>query len=367
MTTTTLGLQDPAAPDSEYLLDVLLEHSIDAVRGGAAFAWATNRGISLLLGDSVFEEYLQAGDFQLIIGVDEITTPSALEALAKAESTFPGLDVRAFMSADGEGLFHPKMAWFLRERSGSLIVGSGNLTGGGLWDNREAFSCSEMDAETMAHIQQQWAAWRTANTKRLYQVTDDQVLQKAEANRRSGRRRSAVKTTAPQAASAPTSTSDSARMILVAEIPASGDRWKQANFDKDNYEQFFGARVGTQRRMLFQSLKPGGNLGHVESRPSVEVASRNWRFELDAASGLAYPADGRPIGVFLRLKPRTFLYLLSMPGDTMHDELRNHLAAEASGGAIRRVREDVSAAQSLEAVQRLTMASDLAFADEVPD
>ena len=32
--------------------------------------------------------------------------------------------------------------------------------------------------------------------------------------------------------------------VLIAEIPASGNRWSTANFQKDDYENFFGARAG---------------------------------------------------------------------------------------------------------------------------
>lgn len=369
MTTTSLTLQNPAGQDSDYLLEVLLEQSIDALCGGAAYAWATPRGIALLLGDDVFEDFLRTGDFQLIVGVDAITTPAALQKLAEAESRFPTLTVRAFMSADGEGLFHPKLAWFGRGEAGSLIVGSGNLTGGGLWGNREAFTLSQLDRATMADVQQQWVAWRTANATRLYPVSDSEVLERAKQNTGwTHGRRGPVATPPPSARHVPSvSTADDERTLLIAEIPASGNRWKQANFDKSNYEQFFGAKVGTQRHMLFQSLRGNGTLGEVESRPSVEVASHNWRFELDAASGLDYPESGRPIGVFLRLKPRTFVYLLSMPGDGYYDELAAHLAgSDVADDQIRRLREKVSDAEDLEDVRRLVAASQRAFCDDVP-
>lgn len=371
MTTTSLTLQNPAAQDSEYLLDVLLEQSIDALRGGAAFAWATQRGISLLLGDAVFEDFLRAGDFQLIVGVDSVTTPDALRALAAAESKFPGLSARAFMSAAGEGLFHPKLAWFGHPLSGSLVVGSGNLTGGGLWDNREAFTLSVMENEPMNVILGQWAAWRTANAARLYSVLEPQVLERAERNIRWTRARKkpvSVPSTAPTAAITPAGLDD--RTVLIAEIPGRRNkRWSQANFHKADYEQFFGAQIGIQRLMLFQSLDEDGVLGEVEpSRPSIQVRSHNWRFELRAPRGLAYPENGRPIGVYLRLRARTFLYTVSMPGDAIHDELVVRLATTyARAGQMRALRENVTAAGDLEAVRRLVSASEEAFSDEVPD
>lgn len=371
MTTTSLTLQNPAEQDSEYLLDALLEQSIDALRGAAAYAWATQKGISLLLGDAVFGDFLRAGDFQLIVGVDSVTTPDALRALAAAESKFPGLSVRAFMSAAGEGLFHPKVAWFGHRLSGSLIVGSGNLTGGGLWDNREAFTLSVMDNDLMNGVQQQWAAWRTANAARLYPVLDPQVLERAKQNTRWTRARvEPVSEPSATPSVAPVPALLDERTVLIAEIPGHRNkRWNQVNYHRDDYEQFFGARVGTKRLMLFQSLNEDGSLGEVEpNRPSVQVRSRNWRFELRAPRGLAYPENGRPIGVYLRLRARTFLYMVSMPGDAVHDELVVHLAsAHARTGQMRTLCEDVKAAGGLEAVRRLVSASNEAFSDEVSD
>lgn len=105
-------------------------------------------------------------------------------------------------------------------------------------------------------------------------------------------------------------------VVLVAEIPQSGDRWKQANFDLDNYLNFFGAQVGTQRLVIFRHVNRDGTMADYErNRPSVEVKSRNFRFELAAASGIPYPSNGRPIGVFVRVATRTFFYRLLLPND----------------------------------------------------
>jgi HKD family nuclease len=371
VTSTTLKLQNPEDVDSEYLLEVLLNQSINAERGGAAYAWATSRGVSLLFEDSVFQEFLGSGSFHLIVGVDAVTTPATLEALAEAEHHYSGLWIQAFMSADNEGLFHPKFAWFEHQTSGSLIVGSGNLTGGGLWDNREAFTVSEMEAEATQRVQQQWEAWKISIAARLYPLLDSQVLEKAALNTgwTLGRRSSSGggRRSLPAVAPEPTALPRNDRELLIAEIPKSGNRWKQANFDRHNYEEFFGARVGTQRRMLFQSVDGHGATGEVESRPSVEVASRNWRFELNAASGLDYPTVGRPIGVFLRLRARTFLYYLSLPGSPWHEELVAHLeSSDVASADIRRLRETTAEAASLAAVQLLLRSGEGSFIDDDP-
>jgi hypothetical protein len=91
-----------------------------------------------------------------------------------------------------------------------------------------------------------------------------------------------------------------------------------------------------------------GSLGDLESRPSVEVKSQNYRFELAAAKGVAYPADGRPIGVFMRLDTGEFLYVLLLPGDAGYAAVSAFLDTEWDGPArqVRRVRTSVKALKS---------------------
>lgn len=366
MATTTLALQDPLADGAKYLLEVLLEHSIGGVRGGAAYAWATVRGIDLLFNDDVFVEFLKTGGFELVIGVDEITTPAALERLAGAEAVHPGLNVRAFLSQPGEGLFHPKYAWFAHAKTGSLIVGSGNLTGGGLWDNREAFTVTEFGVAESAAIEAQWAVWRTANASRLYKVTDAVVVERAAQNKPAGGRnrvaakvgKMTVPTPAPPIAD---------RLVLIAEV-AKGGRWAQANFHREHYEEFFGAEVGTQKRVRLRAVDALGHLGEDEARPSVQVASRNYRFEIGAARGVAYPAGGRAILVFFKVRLRTFVYSLCLPGSKDYDQLVAYLdSQEAKGTEMRQVVRKASELSNLDVVVRLAETADTAFEDEAAE
>ena len=72
-------------------------------------------------------------------------------------------------------------------------------------------------------------------------------------------------------------------------------------------------------------------LGEIEIRQSVSVASQNYRFELGAASGLAYPEEGRPIGAFIRISTRMFLYILAMPEDSYYEQIANFLGDSWTG------------------------------------
>ena len=99
--------------------------------------------------------------------------------------------------------------------------------------------------------------------------------------------------------------------VLIAEIPASGDRWSQANFDLENYRNFFGANEAVGNRLvIFRHVNEDGTMAEYErNRPPVTVKSRNFRFELAAASGPPYPnGEFRPIAVFVRIVGRTFFY-----------------------------------------------------------
>jgi hypothetical protein len=133
--------------------------------------------------------------------------------------------------------------------------------------------------------------------------------------------------------------------VLVAEIPKSGDRWNQANFDVGTYENYFGARVGTQRRIILQHISDSGQLASLESRPSVEVASQNYRFELAAAAGIIYPSNGRPIGVFIRQHNGVFIYRLILPSDSSYAKVRLILDSEWTGRTDRMRRVVTTAAR----------------------
>lgn len=316
-----------------YLLEHLLLESIGARRGGGIFAWANANGVKSILEDDAFDEFLVKGNFRLFVGTDSITDPPAVDKLIEISTKRPRLDVRAFMSPTAS-LFHPKMAWFEHEDHLSLIVGSGNLTMGGLRSNWEAFVCLKLAGDDMRDALTKIEAFLTSVTEHLLPITDPRVRDRAEKN--TGNERSLRTThTTPQARP---NISSSVEEVLVAEIPKSGDRWAQANFDLENYEGFFGAMAGSQRRISLHHVDSSGAVGDVESRPSVEVASHNYRFELAAARGLAYPSVGSPIGVFLRLVTGEFLYSLLLPGAAGHSELDQLLAANWQGRADRKRR-----------------------------
>ena len=316
-----------------YLLEHLLVESIGAVRGGGIFAWANTNGVKSLLEDDVFDDFLVAANFRLFVGTDSITDPPAVKRLIEISTKRPRLDVRAFMSPTSS-LFHPKMAWFDHDDHLSLIVGSGNLTMGGLRSNWEVFVVLKLTGAEREGALREIEGFVTAHADHLLPIADPRVLEQAAKN--TGNERSLRST--PSTTPTKLDIASSVEEVLVAEIPKAGDRWAQANFDQENYEGFFGAKVGSQRRISLHHVDGAGDLSDVESRPSVEVASQNYRFELAAARGLAYPAAGPPIGVFLRLATGEFLYSLLLPGDAGYQDVDGLLTANWHGRADRKRR-----------------------------
>ena len=215
-----------------------------------------------------------------------------------------------------------------------LITGSGNLTAGGLRWNIEAFNVTKLNAAEIKVVATQWEEYKTRCATNLLATDDPKVQEKLKQN---GEKRATKPKAHPEAeapeidiAVAPVvALEDSASVdavptvqseseVLVAEIPQSGNRWKQANFNLDTFVNFFGASKTKARRAYFFHVHADGTVGHQEVRPAVVVVSQNYRFELDAASGLPYPTNGRPIGVFVRVAARTFTYMLLMPNDPAH-------------------------------------------------
>lgn len=359
-----LYIQDPTFPE-EYSLHEALIHACDSTSYGAgAFAFVTSGGVRLFLEDPAFDKLVSKDGFKLIVGIDEITSEKALMKLQELKSRYPKLEVYAFLHDTKGSLFHPKFCWFKRNTGGMLVVGSGNLTEKGLRRNREAFGLVELNEAKTLEIEELWNRWLSHNAVYLRQIDDPKVLEKARKNIRiystikekveldieaedqvedqpEPDTHPDTKEFEPEDLEAWNFTDEDA--VLVAEIPNNNTRWKQANFSKEAFEQFFGAKAGNNDlRILLRNVLDDGAFSHAEVRQSVSVASQNYRFELGAAAGLVYPDNGRPIGVFIRVSTRMFLYILAMPTDTYYPEVRSYLDAKIpSAAGMKRYRTNV--------------------------
>ena len=377
----TLMIQDPAFSNSMKLGEALIDASKIGIEGAGAFAFVEENGINLFLEDPAFIAYISKYKFQLIIGTDSITDPKAVKKLSDYCQKHKNLNVYAYIHDSRKYLFHPKICWFKTKNGGISIIGSGNLTERGLFHNIEMYSVNDLTNQELLDVESRWNDWidesissnylfdiddpivdhavnlsatrggkalvtRTNNSTQLPKVLTDlyshqpkitsiRKSKKVSANKSSQVPKKSSKIISQQVPHAlPVKINqiqnsvwqinDSDR-ILVAEVPKSGTRWKQGNLDKDSFQNFFGAvpngMAGTYL-ILLKEVDNQGNLASTESRPSVSVASHNFRFEVNAATGLPYPnGDKRPLLIFTEVSTRSFLYELIMPGDSRYTEV----------------------------------------------
>jgi HKD family nuclease len=339
-----LHIQDPFFSNSYTLHEALIKSCSTSIEGYGAYAFASKSGIEILLKDQEFDSLLQRGNFSLIVGIDEITNIASLDALNNVVLSRPNLIVHAFDHYNKGSLFHPKLSYFKNEDdTGTLIVGSGNLTLGGLRKNREAFTVLNLNTEEFQRIDLYWKSWIKQSNTYLKEISDPFVISKAAENIYLRRTKSF-----PQEKNENTEVSfvvnDDVELhedgwqfyadnkVLIAEIPRSGDRWKQANFDLNTFQTFFGATIGDKnQRILIRNINEDFSLSSIEIRPSVSVISQNYRIELDAASGLDYPKKGKPIGIFIQLTTRMFLYHIFMPDHLIYNEILDWLKQNWKG------------------------------------
>lgn len=339
-----------------------MEACKSAVSGGGIFAFASATGVNLLMRDPVFATFAARGSFDLLVGLDAVTDVRALAALQAIMISEPNVHASVFLHARGNSLFHPKVAWFHRPgKGGTLITGSGNLTVGGLRANWEAFTVTKLSEAEAKTIEGQWNELVSRHTEKILAPDSTEALARAAKNnirdarprtrRKVPKRPEDVKQDDGTVQVVEAKTTDLIAPdspVLVAELPRASDRWNQANFSLETYQGFFGAKIGAQHRILLQHVESDGHLAPLETRPSVEVRSRNFRFELQAAAHLPYPANGRPVAVFIRQLTGIFLYRLVLPSHTADYAAVSNLLQNEWHGPKRQVRRVPTSSLTLE-------------------
>ena len=380
-----LMIQDPTYAACMRLGEALIDACNKGQDGAGAFAFAEENGIDLFLGDSDFSNYIKTHKYELVVGTDSITDSKAVTRLRAYCKLYHNLTVYGYVHDSKKYLFHPKITWFETTAGGLSIIGSGNLTERGLYHNIEMYSYNALSNTDFTKLKIVWRDWLdySINNNLIFDINDpiiDHAVNLSAAKKAksfSAPKSSTGKTVAPDpvllalykaqpkttsvrkpatgpilrktkakpkkssaiiatpiptvvpVVVAPTispvwtvSTTD---RILVAEVPKASTRWKQINFDKASFQNYFGAMPGGTSgtyRILLKNVDSAGTLGATEPRPSVSVASHNWRFEISAASGLPYPSGtNRPYVVFSEATTRSFLYELLMPGDSRYSEV----------------------------------------------
>lgn len=325
--------QDPTSAETVYLYEAIISAAQCASEWIAIFAFASQNGVRNLIEDPIIEQFLDRGGiFRLIVGIDAVTNRQTLEYLAHVETEHPNFSVRVFWN-ESAGLFHPKFSHFRRDDGREeLIVGSGNLTPGGLRENYEAYTVlrsSRVRERINASALYRFLTDREADLRAI----DEEILQRAARNiivaGRRGRRRTreiepeAVEATA-EAILEPREEAAAAAIgrVLVAQVPKAGGRWHQVHFNRDVINQFFQIQPGTTQRVYLVERRQDGSSGEQEVRPCIlSQTNLNYKIELGARREAAYPDHGVPIAVFRELHARSFEYMLIFPGEPGYDIL----------------------------------------------
>lgn len=337
----SLHLQDPTADTATYLFEEVVAAASTATHGRALFAFASKDGVDALLQDPEIVGLLRRGTFDLVVGVDAVTTRPALERMLEASRSHRSFRPLVFWNETGR-LFHPKLCFFAGKRAATLIVGSGNLTSGGLQSHFEAYVRLAMTRREGERAIRPWDEWLSAHRTHLREI-DAEVLSRADRNSMRRPRDVEPEGTRDRLGRAGLGRSN----VLVAEVPRSGDRWNQVNFDIKTIRNFFRIKPGSAQRVFLEHRLPDGTSGGEEVRPCVDSGrSQNYRIEIAAGKGTSYPTHGRPILVFLRTAPRVFRYQLVLPRGDGHAELDSILTH--AGGSPYRVRRIVLSVRQLQ-------------------
>jgi hypothetical protein len=318
-------------------------------------AFASGAAIEAL--EPFFDVFLSDGNrIEIIVGIDRNgTSRDAIKVLLELQTSHPSrVSCKIFHAPSRTAIFHPKLYIYKRPARISAIVGSGNLTLGGLAHNFESlflFRDITAGSVTDAQISQAWETFaiprsplrrqylrqltpsyavqlyrrlpkkpvleRTANA----QQTDEAIRDlwkpisriKLPRSKRAPRRRETIKTKA-------------SNRVLVIDV-LTETRGTQMQLPLDVVEQFFG--IGRrQRAKIDVSQVRGGQLSQPIERPVI-ISSGNQgsrlmrRIEMPQIDGLKRPL----IAIFLRSAPRRFAYVLLQNGTALYRHANRFLRA----------------------------------------
>ncbi len=339
-------LQDPTAPDTVYLFEAIVKAADGAQSCTGLFAFASSAGVDYLIRDGAIQDFLRRSRMSLVVGIDAVTGRDTLEHLRDLEQDHERLSVRVFRNPTN-ALFHPKVARFEYPDGGqSMVVGSGNLTPGGLRRNFEAFSVMRAAADETLDVTS-WDRFFTDHAKDVGAI-DEAALERAAQNVIRGGGRQREQGTGPrqivEAVVADVETPvGRTGQFLVTHIPAAGNRWRQVGFNIEVIRSFFRVQPDSSQRVFLQECQPDNTLVEPElPRPCVySQINKNHRIEIGARPDVQYPTVGRPIAVFRELQTRSFAYMLLMPGEVGYEAmsalLENRENVGRVFGGVRRV------------------------------
>ena len=335
-------MQDPTHTGTTYLYEAILAAAGQATNWRGLYAFASRDGVDHLMEDKIIHDLMGGGgEIDLVVGVDAVTNRATLERMQELERHHANFRPSVFWNETG-GLFHPKLSDFGLENGGRiLIVGSGNLTPGGLRGNFEAYTVvrAEEGDEIDISALEEFLERHAGGIRRI----DEEVLERAAANivrPLAGARRGAVQVRRPRPRArkgAPAARSaEGFGRVLLAQVPSAGGRWAQVHFNAHVIHSYFRLnRLDTERVYLTRVLDDAAR-ADMEVRRCVFSAgsNRNHKIEIAAAKNRDYPDDGRPILIFGERQLRTYDYVLLLPGDNGYGsilDLSNRLPSLGQG------------------------------------
>ena len=322
-------IQDPTHTGTTYLYEAILAAATRASNWRGLYAFATRDGVDHLIEDRVVHDLMdRGGAIDLIVGIDAVTNRATLERMLELEGRHVNFRPKVFWNEHG-GLFHPKISDFgLTDGGRTLIVGSGNLTPGGLMRNFEAYTVITAGREERIDISavEEFLVRHGDGIRNI----DEEVLERAARNivrPIAGAGPGGVHVRgarmAPRASGVrPAVTFE---RILLAQVPRAGGRWAQVHFNAQVIRDYFRlSRLETERVYLTRVLADATR-DEVEVRRCVfsAASNRNHKIEIGAAKHLQYPQGVPPLLVFRERQLRTYDYILLMPGENGYGPLLN--------------------------------------------
>jgi len=132
----------------DYLLGNLQDEQWSLFRVSVAFV--KNSGVKHIY--SLLSDFQQRGQSKISVGIDNgVTTYEGLVNLLDAIGTDSEMWI---FHNENSSTFHPKVYLFANDENADFIVGSGNLTEGGLFTNYEAFLRVSLDLQNAEDRQQ---------------------------------------------------------------------------------------------------------------------------------------------------------------------------------------------------------------------
>lgn len=316
----------------QTIRECLGDFEFEELRGLIAFV-TTSGLLRLGLGQGALNDFAERGKLDLVVGIDAVTSDDALRRLNDlAGSTGHISRVRVADFSDMRGIFHPKLFLFTKsDGSGTVIIGSNNLTENGLGENAEfAVAIHELSPAEITN-------WLQAieECSALAIDINDALLERVKLIR-SGERRSwrrpieGDETTIPIEREVTTGVSEFD--VLIRAIPRAGERTSQVHFERESAERFFRAPVGVERTIRLQQIQPESDLPAIEYRPVVfSDKNMNYKVELAGARILEqnYPSESRPIAVIEWTDEDLYRYLILVPGDDGYEGIYRLLEAES--------------------------------------